>query len=74
MIIQSRNVWLNEELKPAQIEVVEDQITGIYAYNEKDTDIDYGDLWLLPGFIDIHTHGWNKADSNKPVAADFRKW
>ena len=74
MIIQSRNVWLNEELRPAQIEVIQDKITGIYAYDEKDTDIDYGELWILPGFIDIHTHGWNKADSNKPVIEDFRKW
>ena len=74
MIIQSKNVWLNEELKPAQIEVVDGIIQAVYSYNEKKADIDYGELWILPGFIDIHTHGWNKADTNRPVLEDIRKW
>ena len=66
MIIQSKYVWLNEELKPAQVQVEQGKITGIYPYNKEEAYIDYGDLWILPGFIDIHTHGWNKADSNRP--------
>ncbi len=74
MIIQSKNVWLNEELKAAQIEVEKGKIKAVYAYNEKAVDEDYGEKWILPGFIDIHTHGWNKADSNRPVLDDIRRW
>ena len=74
MIIQSKYVWLNEELKPAQVQVEQGKITGIYPYNKEEADIDYGDLWILPGFIDIHTHGWNKADSNRPDLELIRAW
>ena len=74
MIVQSRNVWINEELKPAQIEVEDGKIKALYDYNKKSADEDYGDLWILPGFIDIHTHGWNKADSNKPTLDDLKRW
>lgn len=74
MIIQSRNVWLNEELKPAQIEFEGGIIKAILHYDEKKADEDYGEQWILPGFIDIHTHGWNKADSNKPVLKDIEAW
>ena len=74
MIIQSKNVWLNEELKPAQIQVENGKITNIHPYNKESADQDYGDLWILPGFIDIHTHGWNKADTNHPDLDLIRAW
>lgn len=74
MIIQSKNVWLNEALKPAQIEIEQGKILNIYPYNKEAADKDYGDLWILPGFIDIHTHGWNKADSNHPDLERIRAW
>ena len=34
MIIQSKYVWLNEELKAAQVQIEQGKITGIYPYNE----------------------------------------
>ena len=74
MIIQSEHVWLNEELRPAQIEIEEGKIKAVYPYHELKVDVDYGKQWILPGFIDIHTHGWNKADSNKPVLKDIETW
>ena len=74
MILQSKNVWLNEELKPTQLEVENGKIITVNPYNNKEADVDYGDLWILPGFIDIHTHGWNKADSNRPILEDLKRW
>lgn len=74
MIIQSKNVWLKEKLVPAQIEVEEGKIKGIYQYNEKENCTDYGDLWILPGFMDIHCHGYNRAESNTPDEEAFRRW
>lgn len=74
MIIQSRNIWLDESLKPAQIEIKEDKIVGVYPYNEKPVDIDYQQRWILPGFIDIHCHGYGGVDSNKPSLKGMKKW
>ena len=74
MIIQSKNVWLDESFKAAQVEINEDKITGIYPYNEKPVDVDYLDKWILPGFIDIHCHGYAGVDSNKPTLKGMRKW
>lgn len=74
MIIQSRNIWLDEALKPAQVEIKEDKIVGIYPYNEKPVDIDYQQRWILPGFIDIHCHGYGGVDSNKPSLKGMKKW
>ncbi len=74
MIIQSENVWLNETLGPAQIEFSNQKIVGVYPYNEKPVDKDYQDKWILPGFIDIHTHGHAGVDSNKPTLRGLKKW
>ena len=51
MIIQSKNVWLSEELKPAQIQIEHGKLTGIYPYNKEAVDVDYGDLWILPDLL-----------------------
>ncbi len=74
MIIQSRNVWLDESLKPAQIELNGSKIVGIYPYDEKPVDVDYQNRWILPGFIDIHCHGYGGVDSNKPTLRGMKKW
>lgn len=74
MIIQSKNVWINESLQPAQIELNGSKIVGIYSYDEKPVDVDYENRWILPGFIDIHCHGYAGVDSNKPTLKGMRKW
>ena len=56
MIVQSKNIWMNETFKPAQIEIEDGKIKQIYAYGEKPVDEDYNEKWILPGFFDIHTH------------------
>ena len=64
MIIQSKNVWINEQFQPAQVEVSEQRIVAILPYNEKAVDKEYGAKRILPGFIDIHDHGWHGGDAN----------
>lgn len=74
MIIQSTHVWIEETFLKKQLQIEEGKIVAINNYNEKEVDIDYGDLWILPGFIDIHTHGWCGCDANHPTLQTMEKW
>lgn len=58
MIIQSKKVWIADQFTPAQLELEDGIIKEIYPYNEKEVTKDYGDLRILPGFIDIHCPGF----------------
>ena len=42
----------------------EQRIVAILPYNEKAVDKEYGEKRILPGFIDIHDHGWHGGDAN----------
>lgn len=74
MRIQSTHVWIEEAFYQKQLEIEDGKITTITDYNEKQVDIDYGDLWILPGFIDIHTHGWCGSSANRPTLEAMQKW
>lgn len=74
MIIQSKKIWLADQFVAGQIEVVDGKIVGIYDYNEKEVDKDYGDNTILPGFIDIHCHGAYGFDTNDAKEDGLRYW
>ena len=74
MIIQSKKVWIGGQFIPAQIEISEDKIHRIYAYGTKPVEEDYGEKAILPGFIDIHTHGSYGFDTNDANPEGLRKW
>ena len=74
MIIQSKKVWIADQFTPAQIELEDGIIKEIYPYNEKEVTKDYGDLRILPGFIDIHCHGAYGFDTNDANPEGLRKW
>ena len=58
MIIQSRRVYLSSGFNEAQIEIEDGKIKGIYKYGQYPVDKDFGDLRIVPGFYDVHTHGY----------------
>lgn len=64
MIIQSRRVWIAGQFIPAQIIVEGDKMAAIHPYEKNTADIDYKDKRIVPGFIDIHTHGAYGFDTN----------
>ncbi len=74
MFIQSRRVWFANQFVSAQIEFENGKITRIYDYNEKKCDKDYGDLRIVPGFIDVHTHGAYGFDTNYAEEEGLRYW
>ena len=73
MIIQSKKIWL-DQFVAGQIEIVDGKIVGIYDYDEKEVDKDYGDNRVLPGFIDIHCHGAYGFDTNDAKEDGLRYW
>ena len=74
MIIQSRRVWIAGQFIEAQIEFENRKITNIYPYDEKKAQIDYGSNRIVPGFIDIHTHGYDRWDANDGTPDGLRHW
>lgn len=74
MIIQSKRIWVLGQFMEAQIEVVDGKIANIFKYNAKAVDKDYGDKRIVPGFIDIHTHGAFGYDTNDAEAEGLRNW
>ena len=73
MIIQSKKVWIADQFTPAQLELEDGIIKEIYPYNEKEVTKDYGDLRILPGFIDIHCHGAYGFDTNDADPGGLRQ-
>ena len=73
MIIQSKRVWVLNNWIDAQIEVEDGKIANIYPYETKPVDKDYGDKRIVPGFIDVHTHGAVGVDVNAATAEDYEK-
>lgn len=74
MIIQSKRIWIAGQFLPAQIEILDQKIRAILPYGSKKCDVDYEDLRILPGFIDIHTHGAYGYDTNDAEPEGLRHW
>ena len=74
MIIQSKNVWIDGQFVPAQIEVNEDKISAIFEYGSRQPDYDYGEERVVPGFIDVHTHGAYGFETNDGDEKGLIEW
>ncbi len=74
MIIQSKQVWVADQFFPFQLEIEDGKIKNLYAYGTKDVDKDYGELRIVPGFIDIHCHGAYTFDTNDANPEGLRNW
>ena len=56
MILQSKRVWVGGQFMPLQLEIEGTKILRVYPYGTKTADADYGNLRMVPGFLDIHMH------------------
>ena len=74
MIIQSKGVWTAGQFIAAQLAVSNGKITDVLPFGTLPVDEDYGDRRILPGFIDVHTHGSYGFDTNDAEPEGLRKW
>jgi N-acetylglucosamine-6-phosphate deacetylase len=74
VIIEGERIWINGQFMPAQLEISEGKIVRIGGIKEKVADIDYGTKRILPGFIDIHTHGAYGYDTNDGEPEGLLNW
>lgn len=74
MLIQSKKVWIADQFTAAVIEITESKITNILPYGSVSADVDYGDLRIVPGFLDIHCHGAYGFDTNDANEEGLRNW
>ncbi len=74
MIIQSKKVWVLGQWLEVQVEVEDGKIKEILPYGSKPVDKDHGDKRVVPGFIDIHTHGAYGFDTNDAEEEGLRNW
>lgn len=74
MLIQSKKIWIADQFTSAIVEVTEDKITNILPYGSVSPDVDYGDLRIVPGFLDIHCHGAYGFDTNDANEEGLRNW
>lgn len=74
MIIQSKRIWVAGQFIPAQVQVENGKIKAVLSYDEVKVDTDYGSMRIVPGFIDVHTHGSYGFDTNYADPEGLRNW
>jgi len=73
--IKNGFVYVDHGFKKADIEIEDGKIQKIGPLHSSQGEvvIDGTDKWIVPGFIDIHTHGADGVDVNAATASDFEK-
>lgn len=74
MIIQSKRVFLSGQFVPAQVHMDKGKITDITPYGKLLPDVDYDDKLIVPGFIDIHTHGMGGYSADEASHEGLIRW
>lgn len=74
MILQSRNIWIRNSFREAQVRIENGKIAGIGSYGSERPDKDYESLYILPGFIDAHTHGYMGVSAERDNSKGLALW
>ena len=74
MIIQSKRIWIAGQFIAAQLEIQEGTSLRVLPYGSRQADEDCGNDRIVPGFIDIHTHGAYNFDTNDGEPEGLREW
>ena len=74
MIIQSKRVFIDDQFVEKQIEIQDGKIVNIYPYGQEKVDIDFDNNRIVPGFIDVHCHGYGGYDTNDATQEGLKTW
>ena len=75
MRIKSKRVWACNQFLPLILEIENEKIVAVYDYDSDITvDYDFSEDRILPGFIDVHTHGAYGFDTNDANKEGLRNW
>ncbi|MBQ3134740.1 MAG: N-acetylglucosamine-6-phosphate deacetylase [Oscillospiraceae bacterium] len=74
MVIQSNRVWIDGQFVPAQLVIEDGVIRQLCPPGVHKVHKDWGDRRVVPGFIDVHTHGAYGFDTNDAEPDGLRNW
>lgn len=74
MLIQSERVWISGQFFPAQILIEDGKIAAVFPYGKEADCQDMGELRIVPGFIDLHTHGAYGVNAGTAKPEDLLYW
>lgn len=74
MIIQSRRVFIAGQFIPAQVIFDKGVITDIAPCDKSIPDVDFENKLIVPGFIDIHTHGMLGYSADELSSEGLIRW
>lgn len=74
MKIRSKRVWIGGSFHPATLETEGKTIVKILPYDDCEPDKDYENRRIVPGFIDIHTHGAYGFNTNSDDEDGLKEW
>ncbi|VWL85399.1 N-acetylglucosamine-6-phosphate deacetylase [Oceanivirga miroungae] len=75
MLIRSKRVWVANKFLACIVSVKEDKIEKILPYDaDVKVDYDFGNDRVVPGFIDVHTHGAVKYDTLDADEQGLKRW
>ncbi len=73
MKLKSRRVWVGGTFIPATVALEGGKIDALLGYDEPAAE-DYGNNRIVPGFIDVHTHGAYGAMVNSCSEEELKYW
>ena len=74
MRVQGKRIWIAGQFMPAQLEIKNGTIEEVLPYGSGEAAVDWGELRVFPGFIDIHTHGSYGYDTNDGTPEGLKDW
>ncbi|TFG84072.1 MAG: N-acetylglucosamine-6-phosphate deacetylase [Erysipelotrichales bacterium] len=74
MYLQSERIWIDEDFKPAILRIDDGKIRNILPYGSVSNVTDYGNRRVFPGFIDIHSHGYQGSNANDISPEGLLRW
>jgi len=73
MRITNACVYINHAFQKTQVRILDGTIVEIGDHLQDADTLDAHGAFLVPGFIDIHTHGGNRVDINHATKASMEK-